>query len=297
MLDVLQMRLAALREPDLGEPEQVVRRALAIDAIQMDVLDELDALAAPAQAQRVRALRHEAETFRQQLLDADATLVDDLRASLRDDGGATLRAKIAQWVPAPAHPDGQAITGYSWLDRVLLGVLGDHDTYPEPRAVPEPEMILNQRTPARVLVELARRVAFAPDAYVYDIGAGTGQTALLIHLLSGAPVCGIEVEPAFGEYARARAAALGLSQVTFVTEDARRADYRAGTLFYLYSPFEGAMLQAVLERLRERARHSPIRLATYGPCTRMVALQPWLSAPCPAEPGNFRLALFESRIA
>jgi len=63
----------------------------------------------------------------------------------------------------------------------------------------------------------------------------------------------------------------------------------------MYTPFEGAMLREVLGRLRERARSGPIRLATYGPCTPIVAQQSWLSAPSPAEPGGHRLALFSSR--
>ncbi len=62
----------------------------------------------------------------------------------------------------------------------------------------------------------------------------------------------------------------------------------------MYTPFEGAMLLKVLERLRERSRSGPIRLATYGPCTHIVAQQDWLSAPSPAEPGSYRLAIFSS---
>ncbi|KPV48269.1 hypothetical protein SE17_38975, partial [Kouleothrix aurantiaca] len=92
----------------------------------------------------------------------------------------------------------------------------------------------------------------------------------------------------------ARAAALSLTDVTFLNADARHADYAAGTIFYLFTPFEGAMLHEVLDRLRERARSGPIRLATYGACTGVVAQQEWVSAPSPAEPGSYRLALFSS---
>jgi hypothetical protein len=104
----------------------------------------------------------------------------------------------------------------------------------------------------------------------------------------------VEVEPAFCEYARACAAALRLTQVEFMNADARRADYAEGTIFFMYTPFEGSMLLEVLERLRERSRSTPIRLATYGACTAIVAQQDWLSAPSPAEPGSERLALFSS---
>ena len=54
------------------------------------------------------------------------------------------------------------------------------------------------------------------------------------------------------------------------------------------------MLVEVLERLRERSVSAPIRLATYGSCTAIVVQQDWLSAPSPAEPGSYRLAIFSS---
>ncbi|HEU5089641.1 MAG TPA: hypothetical protein VFT99_19435 [Roseiflexaceae bacterium] len=50
----------------------------------------------------------------------------------------------------------------------------------------------------------------------------------------------------------------------------------------------------MLERLRQRARSGPVRLATYGACTATVAQQGWLSAPEPAEPGSYRLAIFHA---
>ena len=115
-----------------------------------------------------------------------------------------------------------------------------------------------------------------------------------MHLLSGATARGVEFEPAFCEYAQACAAALGLTQVAFITADARRADYTEGNVFFMYTPFEGSMLREVLERLRELSRSGPIRLATYGSCTTIVAQQDWLSASNPAEPGSYRLAIFRS---
>jgi SAM-dependent methyltransferase len=156
-------------------------------------------------------------------------------------------------------------------------------------------MVFYQQTPARIIVELINRAHLGPHDLFYDLGSGMGHVATLVHLLSGAPARGVEFEPAFCAHARARTAELGLTQVEFINQDARRADYTQGSLFYMYTPFEGALLLEVLERLRERARSGPIRLATYGPCTTVVAQQSWLSAPHPSDPGSHRLALFESR--
>jgi SAM-dependent methyltransferase len=185
------------------------------------------------------------------------------------------------------------VVGYDRLDRLVSGIL-DRDVFPEATLEPEPEMVLQQRTPARITFALVRRTNLGPQDCFYDLGSGMGHVTTLVHLLSGAPSRGVEFEPAFCGYARACAAALDLTQVAFINADARRADYAEGTIFFMYTPCEGAMLLEVLERLRERARRGPIRLATYGACTAIVAQQDWLSAPSPAEPGSDHLAIFSS---
>ena len=296
-IETIQARLDALDEPSLYEPGKFQRRADALDIIAREVIDEIDALLAyPSQPRTLRALRQAAERLQQRLLAADELVFEDLRARIREGyRGAPLRQTLEQLAGMPAaSAQGRAIFGYDRLDRLLGGIL-DSDTIPEPRREPEAGMVLNQRTPARLVFELVHRAALGPKDCFFDIGAGTGHVATLVHLLSGAAAQGVEFEPAFCEYAQARAAALNLTNIAFINTDARHADYAAGTIFYLFTPFEGAMLRDVLDRLRERARRGPIRLATYGACTGIVAQQEWLSAPSPAEPGSYRLALFKSQ--
>jgi hypothetical protein len=64
--------------------------------------------------------------------------------------------------------------------------------------------------------------------------------------------------------------------VTFAQQDARTADLAAGTVFYLYTPFLGTILRAVLDALRREAASRPIRICTFGPCTPIIAREPWL---------------------
>jgi hypothetical protein len=97
-----------------------------------------------------------------------------------------------------------------------------------------------------------------------------------VNLLSGARAKGVEFEPAFCEYARACAADLNLSQVEFINVDARQADFSDGTVFFMYTPFEGKLLQEVLEKLHQVSRTKMIKLFTYGPCTLPVSRQSWL---------------------
>lgn len=295
-IEALQSQLDALDQAALYEPDNFQGRADAIDAIAFEIIDRIDGLLGyPSQPRKLRSLRRAAEQLQQRLQAVDEAMFQELRSRIRGGlRGEPLRQMLERRVGVQADGDqGRAVVGYDRLDRLVTGIL-DSGALPEPRLEPEPEMVLNQRTPARIIFELVRRADLGPEDRFYDLGSGTGQVTTLVHLLSGATARGVEFEPAFCEYARACAAALRLTQVEFINADARRADYGEGTIFFMYTPFEGAMLLGVLERLRERSRSGPIRLATYGSCTAIVAQQGWLSAPSPAEPGSHRLAIFSS---
>jgi hypothetical protein len=296
-LESLEAQLAALDQAALYELDNFQGRAEVIDTLALDIIDQIDELLAyPSQPRELRALRRAAEQLQRRLQAADERMFQDLRSAIRGGSrGEPLRQTLERLagIRGSDKPERPAV-GYDRLDRLVSGIL-DSDTFPEPRLEPEREMVLNQRTPARIIFELVRRAHLGPQDCFYDLGSGTGHVATLVHLLSAAAARGVEFEPAFCEYARDRAGALGLTQVKFINADARRADYAAGNVFYMYTPFEGAMLLEVLDRLRQRARSGPIRLATYGACTAIVAQQGWLSPPSPAEPGSYRLAIFSSR--
>jgi len=296
IIESLQSQLDAFDQAALYQPDNFQGRAEVIDAIAFEIIDRIDGLLAyPSQPRKLRSLRRAAERLQRRLQAVDERVFQDLRSVIRGGcRGEPLRHMIERLVGVPAADDqGQAVVGYDRLDRLVMGIL-DSDALPEPRLEPEPEMVLNQRTPARIIFELIRRANLGPQDCFYDLGSGMGHVTTLVHLLSGATARGVEFEPAFCGYARARAAALRLTQVEFITADARRADYAKGNIFFMYTPFESTMLLEVLERLRERSRSGPIRLATYGSCTAIVAQQDWLSAPSPAEPGSERLAIFSS---
>jgi hypothetical protein len=295
-IESLQSQIDAFDQVALYEPGNFQRRAEVIDAITFEIIDRIDGLLGyPSQPHKPHLLRLAAERLLRRLQAVDDGVFQDVRSLIRGGcRGEPLRHMIERFVGvAAADNQGQAVVGYNRLDRLVTGIL-DSDALPEPRLEPEPEMVLYQRTPARIIFDLIRRTNLGPQDCFYDLGSGMGHVTTLVHLLSGATARGVEFEPAFCEYAQACAAALRLTQVEFINADARRADYAKGNIFFMYTPFEGTMLVEVLERLRERSRSGPIRLATYGSCTAIVAQQDWLSAPNPAEPGSYRLAIFSS---
>ena len=165
---------------------------------------------------------------------------------------------------------------------------------PRPARELEPEMVSYQPTPVRVVIELVRRVEFTQQDVFYDIGAGLGQACILVHLLGGVRARGVEVDPAYCDHARRCAADLSVSDVEFLSVDAREADYSEGTVFFTYTPFEGRMLQQVLERLKAASRGRQIRLCTYGPCTLDVSQQAWLLPEDGTGDQIYGLAMFAS---
>jgi hypothetical protein len=100
------------------------------------------------------------------------------------------------------------------------------------------------------------------------------------------------MEAAYVNCARQSAHELNLNNVTFIQQDAREADLSSGTVFYLYTPFLGTILRAVLDLLRREAVSRQIRICTFGPCTPIVGEERWLELVESLEVG--RIAVFRS---
>ena len=168
--------------------------------------------------------------------------------------------------------------GYDHLDQLISGVFDLDEPSGEPVHI-GPENVFYQPTPARHIFALIAAGALSTDDVFVDLGSGLGHVPLLVSICTGARAIGVELEPSFVASAERCAQKLNLKGVTFVQQDARDADLSGGTVFYFYTPFTGSILRTVLNSLRNEAAKRPIRVCTFGPCTRTVAQEPWL------EPG------------
>lgn len=290
--DVRQAIADAERGTAPGVGRGFTSRAAAIDALDVRVLDRLQALEEQGSLLvELRALRAQAAALRGRLEAANDRVVRRLRRRIvagryTPEG---LGRAFSRCIQAPLDED-----SYDALDLLVGGLLGDA-AGPEPRAAREPEMVAYQPTPARMILSLIAQAKLRPDDVFFDVGSGLGQVVILVALLSGARARGIEFDPAYCEYAAQSARRLNLRGVEFIHADAREASLVEGTVFFMYTPFRGALLQQVLERLRAEARKRPIRVCTYGPCTAEVAGASWLR---PAEPdalGERAVAVFYSQ--
>lgn len=259
MADALQALIETLEpERSLAVPERLRER--------IDALDRLDALLPGEGAQARRA-----QAIRQRLEAANAVQFEAIRAAIRRGGG---RDALRHWFHADDDTACRAGDGYDWRDELVSGVLPFGE--PGEAAVLAPEMVFYQPTPARHVFDLLDRLALGEDDVLVDLGSGLGHVPLLTAICTGARGLGIEIEPAYVLGAHACAQDLRLANARFVQGDAREADFAIGSVFYLYTPFTGTILRSVLDALRSEAGRRVFRVCSFGPCTAVLAAEPWL---------------------
>ena len=260
----------------LTDSERFRERANALD-----LLDAFDLHSEPSRGDTGSdqfALYLRAKELQAELEDANSRLYERIRDSVRGGAGrnALLRsaAKVADETmeQTNAWESGES---YDCLDELVGGVFR-FSVPDEPKTDLSAEMVAYQPTPARHIFEMLGRTKLTAEDVFIDLGSGLGHFALLIATCTPARAVGIELEPAYVECARRSAADLHLSNATFLTQDVREADLSKGTVFYLYTPFRGAILREVLDQLRTEANMREIRVCTFGPCTPVVAAEPWL---------------------
>jgi hypothetical protein len=195
----------------------------------------------------------------------------------------TLRNQIKQGtrpqiLRAPDSPSGQS---YDYLDELILGILQYED--PSDALNLDPEIVPYQPTPARHILDLLARTQLTSADVLIDLGSGLGQVALLTSICTEAQAIGIELDPAYVHCATQAARSLNLTRVNFLQQDARQSNLSRGTVFYLYTPFRGEILRTVLDKLRQESKTRNIQICTFGPCTPIIAREPWLEPTAPTD--------------
>ena len=263
----------------LYEERNFSARNQAMDELEFKIIDRVDALTGDRDIlDRMNDVKEFAQKIKRDLETLDLKMFQQLRIKISqgDYRGRSFLVLLDEYFGNNLKEVlQQKIIGYDDLDIFLNGLLS-HQNMPGETKEREPEMIYYQKTPVRIVLEMIRRAEFKPQDVFIDLGSGMGQVVMLVNLITNIHSIGLEYEPAFCGYAKDRAAELNLKDVEFISADARFADYSRGTVFFMYTPFEGKMLMETLRNLQGEAKKTKIRIFTYGPCTPVVAQQNWL---------------------
>ncbi len=292
-LATLQAEFTALQsDSSLDDETNLHGREKALDYIRF--IDEI--AHAHGSDAGIAALHQQTLAVRARLERLNTELFGRLRTKIQTGAypRQALRQQFDQFTTYTQGDHGQAHIGYDGLDVLISGLF---EIEPPPQALQtlSAEMVHYEPTPARAILDLIDHLSLGPADVFYDLGSGLGQVAMSVTLLTGSKTKGIELETSFCTYAQHCAQQLGLANIEFINADARSADYSDGTVFYLFTPFKGTLLQIVLARLAQAARMRTIKVCTFGPCTLVVARQSWLRSLDDNANHEFKLALFESR--
>jgi len=235
-------------------------------------------------------LFHRAKAIYSRLESVNLSLYKSIRRDILRGAG---RASLLEWIPGGNNAANLTkSSGYDYLDELISGILQFEEPSSEIVQL-ESEMVAYQPTPARHIFDLIGRIALTERDRLFDLGSGLGHVTLMASICTGANCVGIELEPSYVDCGRKSTKSLNLINVTFLQGDARAADLSTGTVFYLYTPFSGAILRDVLNSLRQEAAKREIRICTFGRCMRVVAEEQWLSVVGTIE--TDRVAIFRSR--
>ena len=267
-------------------------RSEAVDFLDFHIIDRISGLLEQSGSRpELELLRVRAERIKAELEEIDTCLFERVRGELAAGVRPGSFERMTRGLLDMAV--GADKRGYDVLDTFVNGLFSDQPLPAETKKLMH-GMVSFHKTPVRVVFELVNLVEMGNEDLFFDIGSGLGQVVLLVNLISGARATGIEYEPAYCAYASAMASRLRLADVEFINADAREADYSKGTVFFLYTPFEGGMLRDMLRLLQAASRDRVVRILTYGPCSALVAAENWLYCVngIPADP--YTLCLFET---
>jgi hypothetical protein len=267
-------------------------------AVRLEILDEFDRVPGGLEPGAWRIGPHadsmaQAWAIKEQFETANRSVYAAARADIVASGSTRLLRRCMRELNGSRAKQG-VIPGLSFdlLDEIVCGVLQLGEPGDGP-ALPSFEMKAYQPTPARHVFDLLEVCRLSDRDTFVDLGSGLGHVPLLISIMTGVRTFGVEVQANLAASAQRAAQQLGLRGVHFLAEDARTADLSSGSVFYLFSPFSGLILENVLERLRGESIARPIRICGLGPCVWVLREQTWLRANdfC----GSERITVFQSQ--
>ena len=131
------------------------------------------------------------------------------------------------------------------------------------------------------LMYLFAGIKFRPHDVFVDIGCGLGRAVLIAARRRIRAAIGIEYDPVLARQAEGNKRTLrgARANIDIRKQDAARADFDEGTIFWMYNPFGERTMSTVLDRLRLSLRTNPrdiLIVYAHPRLSRQVDQQHWL---------------------
>jgi len=277
------------QDQSLYEETHFIPRMNALDMLELHTLSDTNLTTAEKSG-----LIQRTEAIIQKLSEANEALFAHLLFDIRSGDCLTVKQAFHEAERQISRSADDDNLGYDELDMLLSGLL-EVDAIPAETEERAADMVFYQPTPVRIILKIIDQLQPFSEDIFYDLGSGLGHVPVLVNLLTGIRTRGVELEASYVHYADECLKKLGLAEVAFIHADARQVDYNDGTLFYLYTPFQGEMLQQVLRILEAQSKRRPIKVCAYGPCMVEVGKQPWLQSIYQTGKGEGSLGVFECK--
>src|SRR5690242_12216983 len=183
MISEIQLDLEQTEaETSIYESNNFNARANAIDFIDFHIIDRIEGLMQHAgQNDELIKLKSRAERLKEKLEDADREMFLHLEQQVSNSKHKkfVLRTIFEEYLKDFACEDEMSDRiGYDNLD-VFLNKLLSANAINKTKKELEPGMVFYQKTPARIIVELSKKLN--PGDVFFDIGCGVGQVAIRVN--------------------------------------------------------------------------------------------------------------------
>jgi hypothetical protein len=283
-------------ERDTSEEANFFARTDALDLLEFPIIHQAETMinTSYGQAKAVTNLMQRALQLKSMLEGIDGNVAEVFRQKIKSSAYSREEVKSTFYTYIDANSDQRSGLAYDYLDK-FVNLLLNVDASIMPQKTREPEMVFYQPTPARFILEMIQRSRMSERDVFFDLGCGLGNVVIVSALLTGATSIGVDVEPVYCDYARRCAEQLGISNACFINQDARDLNYSDGTVFFMYHPFTGRILESMLDKLKTVSEKRTIKLCTLGACSLTVGKQGWLERLGQSPCEDARLAFFVSK--
>ena len=226
----------------------------------------------------------------------NAGVVDEFRqtylASANSPGRDHIRRALDRFTGNRKTNGGAFHYGHDSLDLFLDELLRIDLQY---ASTPGDYAVHYEPAPAAVVLDMIDNVSFKKSDVFYDVGSGLGRVCILIRLLTDTGcVKGLEINGDLWNVALQVTDAVGLADIEYINADARDADLSDGTLFFLFTPFTGHVMDTVIHRLERVAGAHGIIVCSFGGSSARLGEEPWLHCIDPDRLDPYKVSIFQS---